>query len=129
MVVVQEFFARFGLPETIHTDQGRDFQSTLFKEMCRLLEIDQTKTTPWHPQSDGMVERFNRTVETMLRQTVQTNQKDWDVMLPYCCAAYRGAVHSTTGQTPNLLMLGRELPMPSQLIDSYYNFGPNETNS
>lgn len=114
--IIDNFFTRFGIPEVIHSDQGRDFQSNLFQEMCRLLEIHKTKTTPWHPQSDGMIERFNRTIETLLRQCVQDNQKDWDQHLPFCCAAYRSALHSTTSQTPNMLMLGRELPMPKHLI-------------
>ena len=51
----------------------------------------------------------------MLRQNVSDNQRDWDVMLPYCCAAYRNAIHSTTKFSPNELMLGRNLPMPAHL--------------
>ena len=113
--IVTEFFNRFGLPETIHTDQGRDFESRLFQEMCVILEIQKTRTTPWHPQSDGMVERFNRTIETLLRQCVDTNQKNWDEKLSFCCAAYRSALHSTTLFTPNKLMMGRDVPMPSHL--------------
>ena len=114
--VVERYFNRFGTPEIIHSDQGRDFESKLFQEMCELLEIEKTRTTPWHPQSDGMIERFNRTIETMLRQTVQENQKDWDEHLSYCCAAYRSSLHSTTGFTPNELMLGRNLPLPNHLV-------------
>ena len=114
-VVVEGFIGRFGIPSTIHTDQGRDFESNLFRDMCQRLEIEKTRTTPWHPQSDGMVERFNRTLETMLRQTIQTNQSDWDLQAPICCMAYRASVNETTKQTPNMLMLGRELPMPSHL--------------
>ena len=114
-VVVEGFISRFGIPSTIHTDQGRDFESNLFRDMCKRMEIEKTRTTPWHPQSDGMVERFNRTLETMLRQTIQTNQSDWDLQAPICCMAYRASVHETTKQTPNMLMLGRELPMPSHL--------------
>ena len=114
--VVEQFFSRFGIPEAIHSDQGRDFESRLFQELCSLLEMEKTRTTPWHPQSDGMIERFNRTIETLLRQTVNKNQKDWDDQLSYCCAAYRSSIHSTTEFTPNELMLGRNLPMPNHLI-------------
>ena len=115
--IIQEFFNRFGLPEIIHTDQGRDFESKLFQEMCHILEIQKTRTTPWHPQSDGMVERFNRTIETLLRQCVDKNQRNWDTQLSFCCAAYRSALHSTTSYTPNQLMMGREVPMPSHLLE------------
>jgi len=55
-LLVTEVFSRFGVPLQIHTDQGRNFKSVLFKEVCRLLDIEKTQTTPLHPQSDGMVE-------------------------------------------------------------------------
>ena len=113
--LIEHFFTRFGLPMMIHTDQGRDFQSELFTEMNALLEIDQTRTSVWHPQSDGQCERFNRTLETMLRQVVSEDQKDWDQYIPHLTAAYRATRHSSTGCTPNMLMLGRELPMPLEL--------------
>ena len=116
--VTEEFFLRFGLPTTIHTDQGRDFESQLFKELCRLLEVEKTRTTPWNPKSDGLIERYNRTLETLLRQTIEENQKDWDLMTPYCCSAYRTANHSTIKQTPNVMMLGRQLPLPSHLASA-----------
>ena len=114
-LLVEEIFMRFGLPTVIHSDQGRDFESKLFAEMCSLMDITKTRTTPWHAMGNGMVERHNRTLETLLKQTVNENQKNWDQFLPYCTAAYRSSVHSTTGQTPNMLMLGRELPRPSHL--------------
>ena len=81
--LVQEFFSRFGVPRQIHTDQGRNFESNLFQEICRMLNIDKTRTTAFHPQSDGLVERFNRTLENMLSLYVADNQKDWDAMNTY----------------------------------------------
>ena len=64
--LVNEFICRFGVPEYLHTDQGRNFEASLMKEMCRLLGIKKTHTTPYHPQSDGLIERFNRTLLSML---------------------------------------------------------------
>ena len=61
--LVNNFVYRFGVPLIIHSDQGRNFESQVFTEMCRLLGVKKTRTTPLHPQSDGMVERFNRTIE------------------------------------------------------------------
>ena len=80
--------------------------------MCRLLQIQKTRTTPYHPQSDGMVERNNRTILTMLSAFVNEHQNDWDEHLPYISMAYRAAEHETTGNTPNYMMLGREVTTP-----------------
>lgn len=62
----------------IHSDQGQTFESEVFKEICQILGIDKTRTTPYRPQSDGMIERANRTIENMLATFVSKNQKDWD---------------------------------------------------
>ena len=63
-----------------------------------------------------MVERFHRTLQTLLKQTIQQNQEDWDQQIAVCCMAYRSSVHDVTKKTPNMLMLGRELPLPSHLL-------------
>ena len=115
-ILIKEVISRFGVPLQIHTDQGRNFESVLFKEVCRLLDIDKTRTTPLRPQSDGMVERFNRTLEAMLSKFVKENQRDWDRYLPLLSMAYRSAVHESTGYTPNELMFGREIRLPVELI-------------
>ncbi|PIK54590.1 hypothetical protein BSL78_08521 [Apostichopus japonicus] len=113
-VFVEQFVLRFGVPLQLHTDQGRNFESNLFKELAQLLGIDKTRTTAFHPQSDGMVERFNRTLEAMLSAVVSENQRDWDEWLPHVTMAYRSSVHETTGETPSVMMLGREMNL--QLI-------------
>lgn len=115
-LIVEEVVTRFGTPRIIHSDQGRQYESELFTEMCRLLGIQKTRTTPYHPQSDGMVERFNRTLTAMLSAYVQENQRDWDTHIPYIMMAYRSAEHKSTGFTPNLLMLGRETSLPVDLM-------------
>lgn len=114
--LVHQFIARFGIPDQIHSDQGREFESNLFQEMCQLLRIDKTKTTPWRPCSNGLVENFNKTLGTMLRQLTSHHQRDWDQYVELATMAYRSTVHESTGQTPNKMMLGRELPMPSYLL-------------
>ena len=60
--LVNEFICRFGVPEQLHSDQGRNFESKVIKNVCDLLQIRKTRTSPYHPQSDGLVERFNRTL-------------------------------------------------------------------
>ena len=68
--LVNEFICRFGVPLQIFTDQGEQFESQLFCEMCHLLAISKTRTSAYHPQSDGMVEKFNRTLASMLNESV-----------------------------------------------------------
>ena len=111
-VIVKEFVSRFGVPFQLHSDQGRNFEAELFQKMCELLGIEKTRTTALHPQSDGMVERFNRTLENHLAIFVEQNQRDWDRWIPSLLMAYRSSVHETTKQTPACLMFGRELNLP-----------------
>ena len=113
---VEQVITRFGTPLEIHTDQGREFEAGLFRGVCRLLGIHKTRTTPFHPQSDGMVERFNRTVKAMLSMFVAENQDDWDEHLPYVMMAYRSSQHDATKFTPNMLMLGREVGLPLDVV-------------
>ena len=112
---VNHFVTRFGSPEYLHTDQGRNFESTLVKEVCKILGIEKTRTTPYHPQSNGMVERFNRTLLNML-STISQEEEDWDRNLPLVMYAYRTSIHETTGATPFSLMFGREARLPIDLM-------------
>ena len=73
-VLVNEYLSRFGVPEELHSDQGREFESAVFKEYCQLLSIRKTHTTPLMPQSDGMVEHFNRTLALDLAKFCSANR-------------------------------------------------------
>ena len=110
--LVHEFISRFGTPLELHSDQGRTFESSLFKDVCKLLEIHKTRTTPYHPSSNGMIERFNQTLANMISSFVDTNQLNWDENLNLLTSAYRSCQHESTGFSPNFLMLGRELRTP-----------------
>ena len=111
--LVKEVICRFGIPQLVHSDQGRNFESALFAEMCQLLGIKKTRTTPCHPASDGMVERFNRTLEMQLSKFADHNQRDWDLHIPFLVMAYD---HDSTGCSPSKMMLGREIKLPVDLI-------------
>ena len=123
--LVYEFISRYGAPLTIHTDQGRNFESELFRRVCSLFEVTKTRMTPYHPASNGLVERFNRTLLQMLRSYVQLDQRDWDVHLPLLTAAYRATTHASTGLTPNKLMFGREVQMPGDIAMDPRLVGPD----
>lgn len=115
-VLITEFICRYGTPYRIHTDQEREFESQLFSEMCTKLDIYKTHTTPYRPQSDGMVERFNRTLQQMFSLFVNKHRTDWDDHLSYVTMAYRAAIHDSTKCLPNLLILGRETEFPIDII-------------
>ena len=113
---VHEFVCRFGAPLEVHSDQGRNFESTLFQEVCRLLHIAKTRTTALHPSSNGLVENFNGTLASMIRSSLCSHAGDWDLHIPILTAAYRSTVHTATGFTPNFLMLGRETTTPVDIV-------------
>jgi len=114
--VYEGFFSRFGYPLQIHTDQGRNFESTLFREMCSLTGVTKSRTTPFHPRSDGLTEPANRTIFQMLRVTCEGDPTSWPSKLPTVLSAYRATRHKATGITPNMAMLGRETLLPCSLI-------------
>jgi len=109
-------FADFGLSRHLHSDLGKDFESKLFYELCLLAGVKKSHTTAFHLQSDGQTERMNRTQLQMLKATADYNEATWSQRLPTVMAAYRMTVHKTTGMTPNMAMLGREVMMPAALI-------------
>ena len=113
-VVVREFVARFGCPLEIHTDQGRNFESELFKEMCELLEIGKARTTSYRPYANGQVERYNRSIAQIIRYCIGDRQESWDDFVGIAVGAIRETVNRSTGFTPNRMMLGREVMMPLQ---------------
>ena len=113
---VDNFVCRFGTPLQLHTDQGRNFESQLFSELCKYLDIQKTRTTSLRPQANGLVERFNRTLISMLKSYCSKNQTDWDVYLPQVMMAYRSSIHSTTKLSPNKMLLGHEIRLPLSAI-------------
>uniref|UniRef100_A0A8C2JCK1 Gypsy retrotransposon integrase-like protein 1 n=1 Tax=Cyprinus carpio TaxID=7962 RepID=A0A8C2JCK1_CYPCA len=115
-VLVEEWVCRYGVPRSVHSDQGRNFESSLFKELCRLLQINKSRTSPYHPQSDGLIERFNRTLLSMLSLFVDDNQMNWDRLLPYVMMAYRSSIQASTGFTPYKVLFGREMVLPVDIM-------------
>ena len=107
--LVDEFFLRFSPPEQLHSDQGRNFESSVIAEVCRLLGIEKSRTTPYHPQSDGLVER---TLLDMLATAVVDRPLEWEQHLRRLCFAYNTSVHPTTGFSPITLMFGRQARLP-----------------
>ena len=109
-------FAGWGVQREILTDQGSNFTSQLLAELYRLLGVKALRTSPYHPQTDGLVERFNQTLKAMLRKTVTEEGKDWDKLLPYVLFAYREVPQVSTGFSPFELLYGREVRGPLDVL-------------
>ena len=107
-VIMNEWIFNFGVPDRIHSDQGRNFMSALVKELCLLFGIQQSKTTPYHPIGNGQVERMNRTIQSLLR-TLSVNEKNkWPLHLNKLTYVYNRTPHAVTGYSPFYLMFMRE---------------------
>ncbi|GFY07907.1 retrovirus-related Pol polyprotein from transposon 412 [Trichonephila clavipes] len=115
-VLFQHWMSLFGVPLQLHSDQGRNFDSAVCKRLCEILAIDKTRTTALHPQSDGMAERFNRTILNSLSLLLSSNQEDWDKKLPFFLLVYRSTVHETTGYSPSQMLFGHKLRLPADLL-------------
>ena len=105
------------MPREILTDQGTNFTSQLLLELYRMLHIQPIHTTPYHPQTDGLVERFNQTLKMMLRKTAVKEGMDWDVMLPYLLFAYREVPQSSTGFSLFELLYGHRVHGPLDILN------------
>ena len=111
-----EFMCQFGMSDSILSDQGRNYQSTLLEAVYELLDVKRLRTTAYHPECDGMSERFMRTLKAMLASLVDEWQTNWDLLLPQLAFAYNTSVHNTTKQTPFELMFGRKPKIPIDLV-------------
>ena len=107
---------RYGFPLFLHSDQGKEFDNVMIHKLSELLGTVKTKTTPYHPRSDGLVERFNRTLLAMLAMFVSQEHDNWDDLLPFMMLAYNTTVHTSTGFTPYRLVFGDECNLPGNLI-------------
>lgn len=111
-----QVFSRVGLPDELLSDQGSNFTSELMKDVCRLLNIRKLRTSAYHPMANGLVERFNGTLKSMLRKFVDKNGSNWDSYLPYLLFAYREVPQASTGFSPFELLYGRKVRGPLDLI-------------
>ena len=99
-VLVKEVFYRFGLPEMLHSDQGPNFESRIFSHMCQILGIRKTRTTPYHARGNGLVERMNGILKSVLAAIVRDNPENWDLLTPAALFAIRTSYQSSLKMSP-----------------------------
>ena len=115
-ILYNNSIVHYGFPAPLHSDQGRNFESKVIKELCVLGGIEKSSTTPYHPMGNGQCERFNRTLLKMLG-TLETDQKvDWKTYVAALVHMYNSTQHDTTGFSPYYLLFGREPRLPIDLL-------------
>ena len=122
-ILWDNFICHYGFPEKFISDQGRNFESDLIKELCKIAGVKKVHTTPYHPQGNGQCERFNSTLCNMLGTLSQEEKSDWKSHLGCMTHAYNCTKHASTTYSPYYLMFGRHPRLPIDV-----EFGLNKPN-
>ncbi len=125
-VLYNEFIVHFGIPTRLHSDQGANFESDVIAELCRILNIKKSHTTPYHPQGNAGPERFNRTLLSMLGTLEEEQKHDWKKYVNSLVYAYNCTPHETTRVAPYELLFGRKPNLP---IDTMFEKAKEESAS
>lgn len=125
-VLLEKYFVHYGLPSRIHSDQGRDFERRLIRELLTLMGIRESRTTPYHPQGDPQPERLNRTLLSMLGTPGREQKRSWSQHVPYLVHAYNSTKCDAIGYSPYHLMFGREARRP---VDVCFGTSPDGTDN
>lgn len=115
-ILFENFIVHYGFPSRLHSDQGKNFTGHVIKELCKIAGVQQSRTTPYHPMGNGMVERFNQTLIKMLGTLDNKQKEDWKSYVSTLVHAYNATKHDSTGFSPFFLMFGRH---PRLSIDAY----------
>ena len=118
--VLLRFFTTFGLPKELQSDQGSNFTSGLFQQILYNLGIKQITSSAYHPESQGVLERFHSTLKMMMRMFCFENEKDWDEGIPLLLFAARESVQESLGFSPFELVFGHQVRGPLSLVSEQW---------
>src|SRR3954462_176453 len=120
----EEIICRHGCPKELLSDQGTEFCNLVVNALCKLHGIRHTLSSAYHPQTNGLVERFNQTLKKSLAKLAHERNTDWDLLIPSVLFAYRTMTHSTTRYTPFYLTYGRDATLLIELSIPTYPTEP-----
>ncbi len=126
-IYVEQIICRHGAPEALLSDRGKQFLSEVLRHVNEYLQVRKINTTPYHPQTDGLVERFNSTLENLLAKFGNDHQDNWDDLLPYVLSAYCMSLHEATGDTPFYLLYGCDPYLPVDIASHAIRSSPLTT--
>jgi hypothetical protein len=115
-VLWKRWISRYGPPEQLHSDKGRNITAAIISHLCNTWNVKMTSTVPYHPEGNGAVERFNRTFQDIMAKRLQdSDPRRWPEYVPSAVLAHNVSMHSQTGLSPYNLMFGRR--PPSSLVE------------
>ena len=125
--IYSRWIAIFGIPNVIHSDRGTEFENELMTELCKLLGIRKSKSSPYYPQGDSMIERLFRTTKDMIYATSQSQNQGWEDVIPTVEMSLRSCVHESTKLTPFEVLFGMKMTTPfSKIAKQRDEYCPND---
>ena len=115
-ILATEYISRHGMFDILLSDQGRQFEGSLFTQLCDMLQIQKRRTVAFHARCNGLVERFNGTLQSLLKTVVNSQRNDWDDWLPWVLMSFRASPSESTGISPFKMCRGYEMRLPLDVM-------------
>ena len=116
IAILQNYVKFFGVPVRIHSDNGKCFVSNIWKNLWNQLQVSMSRSTPYHPLGNSLVENFNKSIKDALIICTNSYPNSWLHYIQPIMMSHNATISSATGYTPNFLQLGREVPLPTNFL-------------
>lgn len=118
-ILLSEWFLKLGIPRRIHSDQGKSFENELILSLCKMFGVEKSRSSPYHPEGNSIVEPYNRTMHDLLKSLSQDKKRKWPEYIAELVYAYNATPHASTAFAPYFLFFGRR---PRLHVDTMLNF-------